>query len=252
MMTSNAVLKKPTVLEMKIIIVTFDFGTSTTYKTLHDVLIYSIEKHMPDAKWVSITLDEPELHNRVKGFITNTVKLYQWVKEIQSCKDGENVLLLDCDMLVIGDLKEIFKKEFDVAYTVRANSKYPVNGGAIYVKVNERSRKFFDRFYEINKKMLDNPEFHQEWRNKYAGMNQAAFGYLLEKEKDIANLVPIPCRKWNVCQENWKDYDEDARLIHVKGQLRYSIFNRTDCLPELQRAVELWRTYFHEYQNSKK
>ena len=237
---------------LKVITVTFDFGESKKYKELHDVFLYSLEKNCPDAQWISNLLDEPPLNGQVKGFITNTVKLMKWVEELKMCEFGDNVIFMDCDMLVLGDLKPAFKKNFDVAYTFRTQCKFPVNGGIIFVKVNEKSIVFFERFLEVNNEMLADKEFHQYYRNIYAGMNQAAFGYMLEEESKIANLKPLPCKTWNVCDHYTEALQNGARVLHIKGKLRQNIFASQIQNDDLTGATEIWRQYKDEFYGSKK
>jgi hypothetical protein len=236
---------------LRIITVFFDFDDSRQYHRLHNVLLYSIKKNVNDAEIISIELQEPEPIARVRSFVTNTLKLSEWVKELELCSIGDHVVFLDCDMLVVGELEDDFNSEFDVAYTKRSRSSLPLNGGAIYCQVNERSLAFFRRFLEINNRMYNNKEFHQEWRNKYAGMNQAAFGYMLEKENHLANIVALPCHTWNVCQEDMHDYNPDARVIHIKGRVRRSIFSDTKHdLGVIRPIVEMWKRYEYEYEQS--
>lgn len=238
---------------LKIVTVTFDFYGSDVYQQLHDVFIYSIEKHNPEAVWISNSLLEPHLNGQVKGFITNTVKLMKWVEELEMCDEGDHVILMDCDMLVIGDLSEAFGKDFDVAYTYRTQCKYPVNGGVIFVKVNKRSIEFFKKFLEINNRMLiEDLELHKEYRAKYAGMNQAAFGYMLEHESHIARLDGLPCSTWNVCDHYTEALAGDARVLHIKGKLRKNIFAPQILNDDLEKPTLMWQEYKRELDEQNK
>lgn len=240
-------------MSLKVVTVTFDFSGSTVYQELHDVFIYSIEKHNPKVEWISNSLLEPPLNGQIKGFITNTVKLMKWVDELESCNEGDHVILMDCDMLVLGDLEEAFEADFDVAYTYRTQCKFPVNGGVIFVKVNKRSIKFFKKFLEVNNHMLlENRGLHQKYRDKYAGMNQAAFGYMLEHHLDIAKLEGLPCSKWNVCDHYTEALADDARVLHIKGKLRKNIFAPQIENNDLEQPTLIWQKYRREYERDNK
>ena len=239
-------------MQTKIILCGFDFAGKSVYNELTNVLIYSIEKYMPDAEWILNWLEEPELNGKIKGIVTNTVKLDKWVEELNKCKFGDRVIFLDCDMLLLGSLDGAFDDTFDVGYTERDESIYPINGGAIYVNVNEKSIKFFNKFKKVNDKMYHDVEFHQVWRKKYAGMNQAAFGYMLENKSNIAKLKSLPCSKWNVCQNDWCKISDDARLLHIKGRLRSVLF-KSDPIPEdLKKSSDLWLKHKNELNLSEK
>ena len=236
---------------IRIVTVQFDYDVSNMYYDLRDVLHYSLRKHVrtDDVEIVDIRLDEPYQRERARGIISNTDKLFRWQQEVEDSEDGDCVMLLDCDMMVLKDPCDIFEKDFDVAYTERENSGFPINGGAIFVKVNQRSKKFFRLFLDINNRMYDDIVFHTFWRKRYAGINQSAFGYLIDEEgyekevkKHDAKLLSVPCSKWNVCQD-WDKSLKNARIIHVKGQLRKSVFFSDTVPPHIQETVALWRQY---------
>jgi len=235
----------------KIILCGFDYSNSNTYKELTKVLIKSIEKYEPDALWILNWLCEPDSSGQIRGIVSNTVKLNKWVEELNNCDDDDNVIFLDCDMLLIGPLFDVFEKDFDIAYTKREEwHKLPLNGGAIYVKVNNKTRLFFNMFKEINNKMYNNPEFHQKWRDKYAGINQAAFGYLLENKDYNARIIDIPCSKWNVCRFKQESVDKDARLIHFKGSLRKALFSKDPVPKDIEFLVKKWKETKKEYDKN--
>lgn len=233
------------------VVVTFDYGLSDKYNIMSNVLIHSILKNEPNAAWVKHVLDEPKTFDKNRSFISNTIKLRYWNQELKEADDGDYIIFTDCDMVLLKPINDIFKKNFDIAYTVRTMSSYPINGGMIFVKVNERSRNFFDKFEEINNKMLNDQEFHKPWRYKYAGINQSAFGYLLENNKKMAKLLPVQCKEWNACNEDWEFINEETRALHIKGQLRKAIFLDDPTPVGFQKAEAAWRKYYNDW-NSKR
>jgi hypothetical protein len=235
---------------LKVITTGFDYGESNKYDVLMKVFLYSVEKNCPKAQWICNWLEEPETDGIVRAFISNTVKLDTWVREMEMSDEGDCLVFMDCDMLVLDDLSPAFEEDFDLAYTYRTDSKWPVNGGVIFCKVNERSISFMKRFLEINNKMLQDKEFHQKYRDKYAGMNQAAFGYMLEEEPNICKMVPIPCAIWNVCGNYDEALENGAKVLHVKGQFRKHVFSNENPQKELEKAIALWKSYFEEFKRS--
>lgn len=238
---------------LKLITVQFDYDNNTMYKKLLDAFIYSIEKNVGHGEIITLRLGEPTGRERMRAFVSNTIKLQKWVEELEACDEGDEVILMDCDMLVLKDPSTAFKKDFDVAYTIRNHSKFKINGGVIYVKVNKRSLDFFRLFLKINNLMYKNQTFHMEWKKEYAGMNQAAFGYLIDKDGFIksknemykAKLITLPCNEWNVCQA-WGLLKDDMRVLHIKGRIRNQIFSQSPCDDDLKPAVELWNQYYEE------
>lgn len=236
---------------LKIIILSFDFSGYEVFDKLNNALIYSIEKHEPRAKWISTRIPEPQLHGRLRGFVANTIKLNYWNKELQQSSDGDHIVFLDADTLLVNPINDVFNNNFDVAYTLRTRSKWILNAGVLFVKVNERSRAFFRRFTEINNMMFKDQSFHDLYKVKYAGMNQAAFGYMLEKEPYHATLLPLPCGIWNACGEDWLSINDKTRIIHINGQARKAIFGGK---PEGEtiKPYNIWNQYYREWRDDER
>jgi hypothetical protein len=233
---------------IKIISVQFSFDNDKKYETLLNVLKYSAKVNMPKAKFVDLRLDAPEVEE-VPGYkmlISNTYKLEKWIEEINKCKDGDYIALVDADMLILRDFSRVFNYRFDVAYTYRTSGYLPLNGGVIFVKVNDLSKDFFNKFYRINLHFLKNKKEHDKYRKIYAGMNQAAFGWMLEESNHPAHVLALPCPIWNVCNEDWKNMDESAYILHIKSKLRLMCFNQKRPTPDVERLVDLWQGYYNE------
>lgn len=63
-------------------------------------------------------------------------------------------------------------------------------------------------------------ELHELYRKKYAGMNQTAFGWMLENYEKEIKIVSANCAEWNLYSEHWKDINDYSRILHIKGRLR--------------------------------
>lgn len=226
---------------MKIISVVFDYYCQDKYKKLATVLEYSANKHCPDADFELVKIKAPVIKTgKSKSFTSNTVKLEIWLDKLKST--DENVIFMDCDMLVLKDISDIFNHNFDIAYTKRTKARIPYNGGIVFVHNNENSIKFMEIWKDINNQMFNNRNFHNIWHKKYAGMNQSAFGYILENKKYDANLKVLPCAVWNACNEDWHSIDEKTRVVHIKGGLRRSVLNyNPGHICKWQRAALLWQ-----------
>lgn len=55
---------------------------------------------------------------------------------------------------------------------------------------------------------------------KYAGMNQAAFGWMVENYKESVKVVSVPCAEYNACSDDWNCYNKDTKIVHIKSGLR--------------------------------
>lgn len=226
---------------MKIVSVQFDYPGQNRYDKLAQVLTYSIKKNCPNADFELIKLKAPDIKKKIKSksFASNTLKLEYWLKALKETTD--NIIFIDCDMLVLGDLSSAFLSDFDIGYTKRTSSRIPYNGGVVFVKNTPQAIEFIELWNKINKKMYNDYSIHRPWRDKYAGMNQAAFGYVLEKEKYNAKLKSFPCAEWNACVEDWVKINDNTKIVHVKGGLRRAVIGqRPGNGYQYRRAILLW------------
>jgi hypothetical protein len=212
--------------------------------------IASVKKNCPNAGLIVRRIKPPQII-RYHWVSSNTKKLEVWCKEMEKC-DDEDIVLIDCDMMVLNNPEAIFKNDFDIAYTVRGTGGIPVNGGVIFVKKNERSLDFFRQFKIINDKMVLNPTFHQQYRDRYAGMNQAAFGYMLEQGKHQAKMITVPCNPYNICKNDWLKVNEKSFIVHVKSDLRRAVLHPLPLPPAYQRYRKLYDIWHKYYDMSKR
>lgn len=225
---------------MTIVTVQFDYPQEMhkpRYSTLLDVFRASVKKHQPDAVFYEILIPPPmsPVPDKALNFWYNTIKLRHWVRALEEIND--NIIFADCDMLMLGPADSVFDQPFDVAYTKRSETRIrsdraalvywgqnvqrmPMNGGVMMARPTEAARDFFRQMLEVNERLYNNPEEHMKWNIKYAGMNQAAFGCLLETGLYEANVVGIPCRKWNAVDTDWHAVTAETVFVHVKSKLR--------------------------------
>jgi hypothetical protein len=225
---------------MTIFTVQFDYKGQEMYERLVRVFRKSALRVMPEVRFEERNLKcpgnkIPKIHFR----LSNTLKLREWVKWLDYTED--NTVFMDCDMLILQDISPAFDLDFDIAYTVRTSAKMPMNGGVIFAKPTEGARKFLYAWNDINDKMFANPTFHHPYRVKYAGMNQAAFGYLLENPIEGVNLLRLPCAVWNSCSEDWNKVNASTRIVHIKSVLRKVVLggNRS----AYKSITDIWKAY---------
>ena len=230
---------------MTIITTVFEYKDKPfDYKLLHEVFLKSVNKHMPDVRVISLVLDVPQAKDdRKPGLWTNTVKLREQVKTIESIDD--DIVLADCDMLCLKTCEDIFNQDFDIGYTVKPLSKMTksrINGGIIFVKNTQKAKDWMKELLYINNKMYLDPNFHNIWRNKYFGMNQSAMGYMIEASGNKAKTLALPTRIWNAVDCDWRSINIETRFVHIKGKLRNCILNRCG-YPWMEGIMRTWYSY---------
>lgn len=179
------------------------------------------------------------------GHVSNTQKLDHWNDIVQEAPDGARLLLVDADTFFTNPIDDIWERDFDIAHTVK-RSRFPFNLGVIFLRVSDRSRRFFAAWTANNAHMLTHKVVHRQYRERFGGINQASFGRTLETDAVRGvNLLGIPCVEWNCEDSAWESFDpRKTRIVHVKSALRRAIFDRNAedmARPGVQRLVEVWK-----------
>jgi len=231
-------------------------GRTDVFHELFEVFKQSVKENIPEAEIVELYVESQKIKNKQRIIYTNHQKLLAWADYAQNM--NEDVIFIDCDMLILGNLFEVFNLyEFDIAVTsVKFKKRIPFNGGVVFVRNTDKAKSFMKRWSEVDTEMFNNVIFHKKYKRKYQGMNQAALGYLYEEEKNIAKLIEVSCSRYNAIDDDWKEINENTPkekiplAIHYKGSLRKQLFeNKTQ--KELERPlynqrlylINLWKQY---------
>lgn len=211
---------------------------------LAGVLRYTAERHCPG--W-SIRVEEiapVALDHRLgaRTLVRNSQKLERWRSVVAAAAEGDRVLLIDTDTMIVNPLDDVWDLEFDVAYTTKP-AEYPINGGVMFLRVSPAVRAFMDRWAAENLRMLKDPGFHQPWRRRFAGINQASLGYLLEEARPAAVAFrELPCATWNCEDASWDVFDPTVtRIVHVKSALRLACIDTQPIPPMLAELAARWK-----------
>jgi hypothetical protein len=238
---------------MKFITVEINGGKDEVYNRLINALELSIKTNCPNDTFERHILkpnDFPDESHPKWSYYANSMKLRHWAKILES--ETENICFIDGDTIVLGEVGKVFDFDYDIAYTKRSvGVRIPVNGGVLFVKPNEKSKAFFRKWSEINNRMIKDDKFHKEYYPKYAGINQASFGYMLENYTDI-NMISVPCFIYNACDTvDWVSINHKTKIIHIKSNLRnqclYGLINR-----QYRKAYDVFRQYDKEEPDPKK
>lgn len=234
-----------------------------TFSRLAAALEASIERNAPGVvydEWISPT--PKEVPGLLRHYTDNHAKLLIWNEAVQSAEDSEHIVLMDADTIVLGPLDDAFEHDFDVAWTWRPG-RLPVNSGVVFIKVNDRSRAFMDAWVGRDHHLMTTRGLADHGKRKYGGANQASFMWLALHGggKDICKLdgKSLPCRKWNSVDQTWCDFNDDTRILHIKGKLRdacvggepSAFFKGLKLLSvsgmesdiEMNKLADIWRQY---------
>jgi hypothetical protein len=228
---------------MKAATVVFDYDDKDRYERLLDVFLESIRENSPAVEPVVIRMPAPMERRANIGFTSNHHKFKAWLEFAREQVDP--FVLMDCDMIVTGNLADAFAYDFDIGITRRTKANWPYNGGVVFVKPTAEAIAFIEAWAEADARMYADSTFHQTWRNVYKGMNQASLGYTLEENNPGAKVRDFPCAIWNACNEDWAKITDATRVIHVKSNLRKAVLGEAGpYMPsKLHAAVRIFKRY---------
>jgi hypothetical protein len=217
------------------------------WSSLARVLTHTAAQHCPTWTRTILAISPPKVTSAInrRSHISNSQKLEHWCDLIAAAPLGERILLIDADTAILRPLDDIWERDFDLAYTERDRSvtRFPINGGVLFVRVSESAKAFVEAWRLENRRMLT----LKDWRATYGvfgGINQAAFMVTLKRRKDFGTAaLALPCREWNCEDSSWRKFDKaTTRILHVKSELKRNAFSRyAPIRGDLQPLVTIWR-----------
>jgi hypothetical protein len=196
--------------------------------------------YMPQAEFVEINPPAPPYEpDRIPGFLDNTYKLFYWLKYFQETND--NIIFADCDMLAIRPGYHAFDIDFDIAYTaITQPYKAILNGGILMTKPTDGAFRFLNALREINDLMFLDIPFHEKWRAKYAGMNQAAFGCALETTNTGAKIHKYMTWEFNAIDRDFNLMNHRTVFVHMKSKIRELVMHGKAPTGVYAEAMRKW------------
>lgn len=223
----------------------FEAGTHREFSRLARVLAFTAELHCADWQRAIVRCTPgptPKTGTGVSSHIANTQKLAVWCARIREAVDGQPLLLIDADTVIVRPLDDIWAQPFDLAYTVKTHL-FPFNLGVMFFRVSDRVRAFADAWLRANDRAFAPDAEARAWRRQYGGVNQTAFGLLRERGGlEGLRVRELGCAEWNCEESAWATFDPAVtRILHVKGTLRGGVFMRQVIPPALKPLVQYWR-----------
>lgn len=173
--------------------------------------------------------------------VDNHYKLKEWVGFVRQEPAGKLLLISDSDMWCReAPPSDYFDQVRCVAFTTRdKGSAVPINAGMVVIRTGKAATAFFDEWERRDRALFEDAPTHEKYRLKYAGMNQASLGWMLEEAEWAGITTYLPCRKMNLTV-NWAPW-KAAYFVHVKGAFRAGLFHgRVQGVP--QDLVSAWKT----------
>lgn len=178
----------------------------------------------------------------VRAHRVNTQKLIEWNARVQAAADGDRVLLIDADTMIVNPISDIWDRPFDLAYTSKRGARFPLNGGVVFLRISARVKAFVSAWLAENLTMLEQPAAFIPWRRTHGGVNQSSLGSVLASRRADLAVIELPCREWNCEDSAWATFDPAVtRVVHVKSALRRAAIDKWPADAEIQPLATLWR-----------
>lgn len=235
---------------MKIVTTFFEYPDYPhQYEKLHAVLEVSCKKHMPDVEFITLNLKADfESNGRHIGYAANTAKINAQNRYVQQVDD--DIILIDADMMCVGQAYHAFDHNFDIAYTMRTkinSGGASINGGVVMVRNTGNAKNWFNDLTTVNNNLYEDKKLHAYWNRRFPGMNQAAMGFMIygPGQVQLVRIVEYKTRVWNAVDCDWKHFNEETIFVHCKGRLREAI-EKNSGPGVLAPIVKTWYNYLYE------
>jgi hypothetical protein len=225
---------------------TVHFSSSPLYKRFCTVLAASIRLHSPNTPLVVhrvLDCDSEIMSKLGKGRIghdiNNALKTKYHNDIVQNTENGEMICLIDVDTIVLGDLSDIEQEgEFDLVLTVRSTLAR-INTGVVFVRVSERTKSWYQRWYDLVLEILQDPKRLRHLKAKYAGINQSALSVMLLKTHNLI-IKHVPCEIWNCTPTCYSKFSLSTKVVHMLEQTRGAISRGHQTRGKTHKIISIW------------
>jgi hypothetical protein len=225
-------------------IMTVFFARKKKYNNLLTVFKKSMRASMPDIKFKLLKIRKPTNIDHKRD------TAYSFLAAAYFAQDHKKGVLAvaDCDLMFLKSIEDIEKEDFDIAVTVRNKMKY--NTGLWFMRPTEKAKKFIARWIINTKILMDNFCKYEDFCSQHGGIDQASLAMTIESNKDI-KILELPCLEWNATQSEWRNVNEETRVIHIKSGLRGFCCNpKKNKIDEkynyLKPLIEKWKGFLND------
>ncbi len=224
------------------------FDYENNYVAMIDMLFRSVSIFHFDCKKVVLTDFETNLSslpNDIDIFRMELdpeqVMLSRLRSQIHYVKNHDlssDLVLLDSDMLINGNLNSLFEQCFDIGLTYRGYRDMPINGGIIFIPENgkQQAASFLEKAYNIYKSNYY--EHSTWWGDQYALIEAIGHDNFFQRSSDVVcvdnntKVLLLPCDLYNFSPKNKfraiATELKEQKIIHFKDsrkRLMYPYWN---------------------------
>lgn len=192
---------------------------------------------------------DKELHGNLRGtYYQNCRKTKHHAELIGQHKDGDVVVLMDADMLVLRALEPALLDSLgscDIGITHRPPGHgFKINTGLVVTRVSNLTRRFHLAWAERAAQMVQEPRLYRQFASQYGGVNQSAFASVRADFPEL-QVAELTTGEWNAVAQEHFTAMANARVVHILGQLRRLCLSPKPIHgdPALKAIERVWRQY---------
>jgi hypothetical protein len=232
-----------------------------------ECMLKTLDKHCDCIMLANIFGITDEFSERLSNNFSKRIIYYdihsnEWTNKIMFCKInrlkkmnfkyGDNIFVMDTDLIVQDNIYEVFEQDFDICYTSRHyNYWYQINAGFWGFKFNKRSEQFINFYIEQMERPTWGPfvDFQKRFNNHVGNLNWWCDQDFLCTVYENKDRLPFECKildlgyRYNFCpsvennipgtfelasKEIMKQFgNKEYKILHFKGRLK-EIMNRLE------------------------
>lgn len=159
----------------------------------------------------------------------NSARLNHYLDVVQTLEKDTEVVLIDCDTIVLKDFSKVFENDFDVAFTYKED-KFPINFGVILGRNNSSFKEIVRYICKTIDYTFSDKELLSEATRLSGAADQHSINSLVHKPN-----IPPEYEEFSKKERDntfGKRYNVEENGISIKIDfLPGEIFNETECKP---------------------
>lgn len=161
-----------------------------------------------------------------KPILSRTIAWVNFLSKMNLENHFLDLIFIDYDTLIQGNLNKVFDKKFDLGFTYRDNDNWPINAGVIFIQKTaiKKAEVFFTDFLKIHCMKNKNGSLwggDQDILAKYFSSLNFKKDETFEYRMLNMNFLMLPCSKYNFSSSSGIDmisYYKDKEVLHFKGR----------------------------------
>jgi lipopolysaccharide biosynthesis glycosyltransferase len=153
-------------------------------------------------------------------------RLFCQINYVQQNGCANNLVMLDSDILINGDLDSLFHQDFDIALTYRKHENMPINWGIMFISRHnpEKVVSFLEKVLSVYREKYFKSDIF--WCDQYALMDVIGLNQFNQRQSnfieiDNTKILFIPCEVYNYSPEDNPKTILTAfrkqKILHFKG-----------------------------------